>query len=335
VKNTIFTVVTLLMFSSLYASDPEMLVDLRGQWRFNLGDNAKWSEMTFDDSRWEQIFVPSRWENEGFGGYDGFAWYRKTFTLKDVSNADSYFFDLGYIDDADQVFVNGQMIGQSGAFPPKFRTAYDSHRNYQVPSGLLKSGNNVIAVRVYDATLDGGIMKGRQGLYVKRKSVSAVLNLEGLWKFQSGDDDEWRAPEYNDRDWKNVAVPGYWESYKIFGFEVRAEIMREAWYRKTFVLPQNLRSVSELVVVLGKIDDFDEVYLNGHLIGRTNDNQYIGKSNSYNQFRIYVLLDKYLNRNGVNTLAVKVTDIGFDAGIYQGPVAIVPIADYKTLIREY
>ncbi len=177
--------------ATLWAADPELVVDLRGLWRFNLGDDREWSDDCYDDSSWEQIFVPSRWENEGFAGYDGFAWYRRSFNLKSVNLADSYFIDLGYIDDSDEVYVNGQLIGFSGSFPPKFRTAYDSHRKYHVPSELLKTGQNIIAVRVYDITLDGGIMKGRQGLYVKRNAVKDVLMLEGIWKFQSGSDPDW------------------------------------------------------------------------------------------------------------------------------------------------
>ena len=36
----------------------------------------------FDDSEWEKINVPSSWENQGFHGYDGYAWYRTSFKLK-------------------------------------------------------------------------------------------------------------------------------------------------------------------------------------------------------------------------------------------------------------
>lgn len=334
-KRAILFLLVLPLAITVLATEPELLVDLRGQWRFNLGDNQDWSDDCYDDTDWEQIFVPSRWENEGFGGYDGYAWYRKNFALKSVNDADSYFLDLGYIDDVDEVYVNGQLIGFSGAFPPKFRTAYDSHRKYQVPAALLKAGQNLIAVRVYDVTLDGGIMKGRQGLYVKHNALQAVLSLEGVWRFQAGDSPEWREKGYNDNNWQKVIAPGYWESYKIMGLEMRIQSVRRCWYRKNFTLPDGLKREEELVVVLGKIDDYDEVYLNGQLIGKTNDQKPFGESRSYDQYRIYVLLNKYLIRDGENTLAVRVTDIGFDAGIYKGPLAIVPMSDYKILIRNY
>ena len=37
------------------------VVDLRGQWKFNLGDDMSWAEADYDDQDWENIFVPAPW----------------------------------------------------------------------------------------------------------------------------------------------------------------------------------------------------------------------------------------------------------------------------------
>ncbi len=36
-------------------------------------------QIDFDDSKWDKITVPSSWENQGFRGYNGYAWYRVSF----------------------------------------------------------------------------------------------------------------------------------------------------------------------------------------------------------------------------------------------------------------
>ena len=56
-------------------------IDLCGDWRFEIGDNPAYAEKNFDDNGWEVIHVPNMWENEGFPGYDGYAWYRLHFFL--------------------------------------------------------------------------------------------------------------------------------------------------------------------------------------------------------------------------------------------------------------
>ena len=74
---------------------------------------------------------------------------------------------MGRIDDADEVYLNGKEIGKSGKFPPDYVTAYDRTRKYIIPAGYLKEdGENVIAVKVYDSYLEGGIVDGPTGIYI-------------------------------------------------------------------------------------------------------------------------------------------------------------------------
>ena len=112
-------VVWVLISGAVRADNWRQVLDLRGQWLFSIGDNMKWSQPAYNDREWETIRVPAKWEDEGFSGYNGFAWYRKTFDgtrLQDKSLSYSLF--LGYVDDVDEVYVNGHKIGASGKFPP-------------------------------------------------------------------------------------------------------------------------------------------------------------------------------------------------------------------------
>src|SRR5688572_26232594 len=96
-----------------------MILDLEGRWKFTIGDNRKWASPNYPDNDWESIDVPSTWEDEGFNGYNGYAWYRTSFDGADLKSKGGIPFNLfmGYIDDVDEVFLNGHKIGASGSFP--------------------------------------------------------------------------------------------------------------------------------------------------------------------------------------------------------------------------
>jgi hypothetical protein len=137
------------------------VIKLRGTWKFQIGDKPAWASPTFDDRGWETIYAPAPWEDEGFNGYDGFAWYRKKFDGKLLSKEDTYYLNLGFIDDCDEVFLNGKLIGFSGAMPPKFKTAYNNERKYPLMNEFINfEGENIIAIRVFDVTLGGVIIDG-------------------------------------------------------------------------------------------------------------------------------------------------------------------------------
>ena len=74
---------------------------------------------------------------------------------------------LGRIDDADVVYLNGKVLGKSGKFPPNFETGLQQRRKYTIPAGYLKeNAENIIAVKVYDTYLEGGIVDGPVGIYM-------------------------------------------------------------------------------------------------------------------------------------------------------------------------
>ncbi|NJO68062.1 MAG: hypothetical protein HC830_01205, partial [Bacteroidetes bacterium] len=61
-------------------SDYRTLVKLNGYWKFNIGDDISWASPTFNDKDWESLYLPKYWEDQGYVGYDGFAWYRKHYS---------------------------------------------------------------------------------------------------------------------------------------------------------------------------------------------------------------------------------------------------------------
>ncbi len=303
----------------------KQIVDLSGVWKFSVGDNPEWALADYKDNNWESIDVPSSWENQGFHGYDGYAWYRNNFSISGRYRSEIVYLFLGFIDDVDQVFINGKQVGFSGSFPPHYETAYDVDRRYPVPSSLLNyDGANTIAVRVYDDELEGGILRGNIGFYVPEFSLDNGINLVGTWKFRPGDDPKWKDVNYNDSTWADLIVPGYWENQGYPDYD------GFAWYRKNVYVPQKFEN-KRLILVMGKIDDIDEVYINGKLIGSTGNFEVKNLGDNYQKLRGYYLSDDDFNFGENNLIAVRVYDGFKQGGIYEGPVTIVTQEEY----REY
>ena len=63
----------------------EKKINLATYWQFSIGDNPEWASPKYKDYNWEKIYVPAKWENEGFNGYDGFAWYRVHFDGRELN----------------------------------------------------------------------------------------------------------------------------------------------------------------------------------------------------------------------------------------------------------
>ena len=318
------------------AINDKNFLDLEGNWRFSIGDDTAWSSPDFKDNNWEKIKVPATWEDQGFHGYNGYAWYRKTFEVPKELIGSNFILNAGFIDDVDQTFINGKLVGMSGGFPPQFVTAYDAYREYYLPKDILKEGKNTIAIRVYDIQLEGGIIRGAVGLSPVQPDVRHIsyldldINLTGTWKFSIGDISDWKNPDYDDKDWEEIFVPAFWETqgFKNYnGF---------AWYRIKFDLPEKYAN-QKMVLMLGMIDDIDQTFVNGTLIGSVGDWNFSIVPESFNQnnewetIRAYYIPDNVLKPGKENTIAVRVYDGFMDGGIYRGHIGLLTQVKY----REY
>lgn len=132
-------------------------IDLRGLAAFRPGDDDVWRSKYIDEEQeWNFVHVPGAWEENGFPLLDGFAWYRVRFTIPRFMRGDSLLLVMSGVDDADETFLNGVKIGQTGSFPPDFRSEMRSLRVYPLPR-FIRDEFNLLAVRVYDAGNSGGI----------------------------------------------------------------------------------------------------------------------------------------------------------------------------------
>ena len=148
------------------------------------------------------------------------------------------------------------------------------------------------------------------------------------WKFKTGDDKNWSKSNFDDSNWKVIQTNSIWENQGYANYD------GYGWYRVKFNLPESLKKKAlykdTFQLVLGKIDDMDETYLNGEFIGTNNhvcspdEAANYQKNTAYNVFRIYKLLSKdpRLKWGQENTLAVRVLDTGGGGGMYEGITSV-------------
>jgi sialate O-acetylesterase len=135
-----------------------------------LHSKTPWYSETLDDSKWQSFTVP------GFRAepFTGAWWLRKTVELTAAQAKEANILRLGSIVDADEVYINGQQVGNTTyMYPP---------RRYELPAGVLKAGANLIAVRVTANS-------GKTGLLPDKPywigTDANQLPLTGQWKMQT------------------------------------------------------------------------------------------------------------------------------------------------------
>ena len=134
----------------------ESAVDLAGPWKFHIGDDARWALPDFDDASWEDVdLTPDGntglspgWTARGHAGYSGYAWYRLKIEVQEAKRSLALKMPDSF-DDAYQVFVNGQRLGEFGRFTGHGVTAYSGLPTaFRLPKGI-RSGEVSIAIRVW------------------------------------------------------------------------------------------------------------------------------------------------------------------------------------------
>ncbi len=108
----------------------------------------------------------------------------------------------------------------------------------------------------------------------------------------------WELPDFDDSKWKTISLPGDTEK-SITDYANKDGAF---WFRRTFDVPEDY-ATKTLILKLGPIDDFDEVWINGTRIGGIAKDAKDG----YSLSREYKIRPGILNP-GPNTLAVRCFD---------------------------
>ncbi|AZA54467.1 sialate O-acetylesterase [Chryseobacterium sp. G0201] len=133
-----------------------------------------WEKPEFDDSNWKKMNVPGSWEDVE-KPFDGSIWFRKEIDLPKGAEKNTGFLNLGRIKDADVTYINGKKVGNvTYEYPPRW---------YDIPTGVLKEGKNIIAVRITNGSGRGEFIKDKDYFL---QIGSEKIDLKSEWKYKIG-----------------------------------------------------------------------------------------------------------------------------------------------------
>jgi len=202
---------------------------------------------------------------------------------------------------------------------------------YTIPKDILKYGENIIEIKFHDANGFGGF-KGR--MYLK-SGKGNVISVSGTWEYSivgyKGSDDilfsnnpnlsinplTWNLDlnrnlyssyEFDDFFWDATDMPVYIKDI----YNTETDLNGIFWFRKEISIKDIDRDY--LISIPKGIDDSDEIYFNGKLVGG---------ANCFDCPRSY-FIKKELLKKGKNVIAILISDTNGDGGI------LSPILLYET-----
>lgn len=131
---------------------------------------------------WATVEQPALWRDHGLGGHEGIVWMRREIEIGEDWAGKELRASLGPIDDQDVTYWNGVRIGGHEG---------DGHwstpRSYAVPGDLVRTGVNVLAIRVLDTGGAGGLAGEAGAMVLERSDVRGQgMRLDGPWQVRAG-----------------------------------------------------------------------------------------------------------------------------------------------------
>lgn len=149
----------------------EEMIEEDGRHELTRGCDRDWREASTIDL--PAMFADTR----DLSGHRGLIWLRKEFHLQDHQVRDMTL-KLGTIIDRDDVWINGEWVGQTTyQYPP---------RVYSIRRQLLHEGLNTIVIRVIVDQGCGGFHRGKP-YHLITEDRQQRINLRGQWQYLLGD----------------------------------------------------------------------------------------------------------------------------------------------------
>jgi sialate O-acetylesterase len=145
----------------------------------NKGEALGYADPSTSTAGWKQMELPQQIEAAGLL-IDGAIWFRRVVELPASWSGKDLILNLPAIDDYDVTYFNGTKIGSTGRETPN---SYMVPRKYVVPGSTVRSGRNVIAVRVFDSAGEGGLGRGGPFAIGPTDAVEPI-SLRGTWDYK-------------------------------------------------------------------------------------------------------------------------------------------------------
>ena len=141
--------------------------------------------------QWKETAIPAFWKSPPAAELKksaGYAWFRCGVKIPSSWAGRPMLLFVEPVDDARQTFVNGQRVGGTGTFPPRYRSGLGESGRFRLPAGALRPGEvNIVAVRVYSSG-------SRTNFSIAPPTFLAGgegIRLDGQWQYRFGDDPAW------------------------------------------------------------------------------------------------------------------------------------------------
>jgi sialate O-acetylesterase len=186
------------------------------------------------------------------------------------------------------------------------------HEKLKIPVGIISSnwgGTNIetwISREGFENSTEfkemiAGMPKVDLDSIIKLKNASIVKRIEELQgsMIDNPNSDFFKETLFDDSKWPEMDEPGVWEKQSLGDFD------GVVWLRKSISLSAD-ESNKAAILEVSKIDDEDITYVNGVKVG---------SSTNWDSNRKYAIPEGIL-KEGINVIAVRVTDNGSGGGIY-------------------
>ncbi|MDF2960696.1 MAG: putative protein of unknown function acetylesterase [Paenibacillus sp.] len=204
----------------------------------------------YDATGWPYIKVPSYWEEEGVGHFNGVVWFRKEIEIPSSLLGTPARLHLGNVVDEDTVYINGTMVGtKPNQYVP---------RKYDIPECLLQERKNTVVVRVVNFSGKGGFYKGKP---YHLTIGDTIIDVSGEWQCLIGvKSDPLPAPAFV--QWRPVGLYN-----GMIGPVVRYAIKGAIWYQgeSNAKKPEEYESLFKTLIADWRkkwgLDDFPFLYV--------------------------------------------------------------------------
>lgn len=135
-----------------------------------------WFDTAYVPKEWRKIGIPGYWEDQGIKDLNGVVWYRREIEVPAGMTGKPAKVFLGRIVDADELYINGEKVGNTTYQYPQ--------RRYAISSDVLKPGKNLFVIRVTNNAGKGGFVPDKPYCLI---ADGDTLDLKGYWQYKVGE----------------------------------------------------------------------------------------------------------------------------------------------------
>ncbi|MGZ3813153.1 MAG: putative Ig domain-containing protein [Mucilaginibacter sp.] len=161
-------------------------INMAKGWKLKIGDSTAWSSPQYNDSGWQTADMSKPWEEQGYPKTDGFGWYRvhkviPTALKEKAFLKDSLHFDIGYLDDGGEVYLNGKLVYKNYPNGSDIKHGFYGPCSFSLSvndPAILWDKENVIAARAFDTGGAGGVYGDKFDIKMEDLMENVSINTE-------------------------------------------------------------------------------------------------------------------------------------------------------------